>query len=226
MYVVVDGGCVCVLLGAPLILFICFSFVLFSFCTNDPTIPTRTGTKNEDLDDSDSEDEEVEQEYQVVTNYHKDDHHHHHATKTNSRRTSGGPLKVRLSQVFTDYDVNGNGTLDVYEIWALLIETRSYIPQDVLNSKLGGKLPHWTQEDAEVIVQTLDDDNNGVVEREEFISWVMRGLEKIENDPDSITIILNSNEMGRKMGSFILAMNAFVVGPPSPAWEGGVICEC
>ena len=179
--------------------------------------PTRTGTKNEDLDDSDSEDEEVEQEYQVVTNYHKDDHHHHHATKTNSRRTSGGPLKVRLSQVFTDYDVNGNGTLDVYEIWALLIETRSYIPQDVLNSKLGGKLPHWTQEDAEVIVQTLDDDNNGVVEREEFISWVMRGLEKIENDPDSITIILNSNEMGRKLGSFILAMNAFVVGPPSPA---------
>ena len=36
-----------------------------------------------------------------------------------SSRSEGGPLKVRLSQVFTDYDMDGDGHIDAYEMLAV-----------------------------------------------------------------------------------------------------------
>jgi Ca2+-binding EF-hand superfamily protein len=63
-----------------------------------------------------------------------------------------------------------------------------------------------------LIVKSLDDDNNGAVDRGEFINWVMKGLEKVNSDPNEIHKLLNSNDIGRKMGSFILAIKAHVIG--------------
>jgi Ca2+-binding EF-hand superfamily protein len=92
-------------------------------------------TKNEDLNDDERDDDldytganfNVDRNTSTV-----------HKTKTNGIRTMGGPLKVRLSQAFTDYDANGDGNIDYTEMLALLIETRSYLPQNIIDEYLNG----------------------------------------------------------------------------------------
>ena len=64
--------------------------------------------------------------------------------------------------------------------------------------------------DAKMVVEALDDDKNGVVERNEFVDWVLRGLEKCGDDQQLQSLMNSPSEFGRKMGSFLLAMRSFV----------------
>ena len=90
-----------------------------------------------------------------------------------------------------------------------MVETACYIPRKDVMNLLNGSAPLWTVEDAQIVVSALDLDKNGVVERDEFVDWVTKGLEKCQVE-ENIKKMVNNSEIGLKMASFILAMKAFV----------------
>jgi hypothetical protein len=96
-----------------------------------------------------------------------------------------------------------------FDLLQLLVETAGYIPKEDIQNFLGGTLMPWKAADAQVVVAALDADQNGVVERDEFVDWVVRGLEKCKED-EQVKLMVENSDMGRKMASFILAMRAFV----------------
>ena len=86
------------------------------------------------------------------------------------------------------------------------------MPQKHIDTYLEGKKTRWNMKDAQTVVEALDDDKNGVVERNEFVDWVLRGLEKCGDDQQIQSLMTSQSEFGRKMGSFLLAMRSFVGG--------------
>jgi len=75
------------------------------------------------------------------------------------------PLENGLNIMFQKYDLDNSGYLDVDEIAQLLADTAATGKDGLDNSR-----------DADEILFALDSDHNGMVERPEFIKWVLSGL--------------------------------------------------
>jgi Ca2+-binding EF-hand superfamily protein len=76
------------------------------------------------------------------------------------------PLEIGLNKIFHEYDVDNSGFLDVVEIEKMLND----------NSNLNQNDTQDHSNDAQEILNALDNDGNGYVEQSEFIKWVLSGL--------------------------------------------------
>ena len=68
----------------------------------------------------------------------------------------------------------------------MLVEMACYLPTNVVTEKLGGTPQCWAMDDAQVVLQSLDQDGNGTIERDEFIDWTIKGMKKFKDDPTSM----------------------------------------
>ena len=75
---------------------------------------------------------------------------------------------------------------------------------------LGGNPIVWTSADAVALIECLDDDNNGTVEREEFIDWVSKGLAKAKESPEVMERIFESGPFGVKRVCFLWSLQSYL----------------
>lgn len=168
------------------------------------------------------------------------------------------PLRVRISRLFSDYDADGNQSINVSEMLAvsptmppvscfrtplpslrstrklavsnntsllkllllnayiliffeqLLIEVGCYLPYDFIQNALGGKPIVWSKSDAAIITETLDQDGNGTIEREEFIDWISAGLRKMRENSQLIQSLLGGDEFSKKRACFLVALSSYL----------------
>ena len=94
--------------------------------------------------------------------------------------------------------------------YQMLVEMACYLPTAVVAEKLGGTPQSWDMDDAQIVLQSLDTDGNGTVERDEFIDWTTKGMSKFKNDPGSMDAIFDSGPIGQKMACFVWALNSYL----------------
>ena len=92
----------------------------------------------------------------------------------------------------------------------MLVEMACYLPTETVVEKLGGTPHSWDMDDAQIVLQSLDTDGNGTVERDEFIDWTIKGMNKYKDDPGSMDAIFDSGAMGKKMACFVWALNNYL----------------
>merc|ERR1711916_118549 len=79
-------------------------------------------------------------------------------------------MRDRLARVFLNFDLDGNGCLDVKEIAFMLTQLSE------LRRRHQGIAAETIDESAAQILQILDADKNGTVEDNEFVDFVMEKL--------------------------------------------------
>ena len=98
-----------------------------------------------------------------------------------SKWTRGVPLEAfALHALFTKYDRQRRGYLDVRALSSMLIETM-WDSTQVPGSVAAEQLP--SQDDIEGVMKFLDNDGNMQLERQEFVVWIAGGLNK---SPESL----------------------------------------
>ena len=78
-------------------------------------------------------------------------------------------IESAVHRIFDDYDVDGNGHIDLDELTAMIVE---------LGTIHNRGLPSIdaTRDAAKLAMKALDTDQNGTVEKEEFVEWIKKGL--------------------------------------------------
>jgi Ca2+-binding EF-hand superfamily protein len=78
-------------------------------------------------------------------------------------------IEHAVNRMFEDYDIDGNGHIDLDELTAMIVE---------LGTIHNRGLPSIdaTRDSAKLAMKALDTDTNGTVEKEEFVEWIKKGL--------------------------------------------------
>ena len=79
-----------------------------------------------------------------------------------------------------------------------------------MKDKLAGNPIIWTSADANIFIESLDEDGNGTIEREEFIDWVSTGLTKAKESPQLMEDIYNSDAFGAKRACFVWSLQGYL----------------
>ena len=77
--------------------------------------------------------------------------------------------KEQVEGVFESFDKDGDGHITIDELKSMLTELK-------LRTSIGTGSIQSDKEDAQTLLDALDTDNNGSVEKNEFVEWVVRGL--------------------------------------------------
>ena len=87
-------------------------------------------------------------------------------------------LRVQaLHSLFSDFDTNGDGSIDFDELLSMLDNLRDKSCLLHENGEREYIMPEFDVKEAEVVMQALDEDQNQAVEEREWIDWVTNGLE-------------------------------------------------
>ena len=93
-----------------------------------------------------------------------------------SIRMASYALDCKLRSVFRRFDLDGDGHVSTNEMEALI---RALTDGGGLGSPDWGKDRQVTPvQDAEFIVEALDEDKNGTIEEDEFVNWIKLGLSR------------------------------------------------
>ena len=77
--------------------------------------------------------------------------------------------KEQMEKVFDGFDNDKDGHITLDELKSMLTELK-------LRTSIGTGSLQSDKEDAQTLLDALDQDNNGAVEKAEFVEWVIRGL--------------------------------------------------
>lgn len=77
--------------------------------------------------------------------------------------------KEQLEQQFNAFDRDKDGKITLRELKGMLTELK-------LRTSIGTGTLQMDKEDAQTLMDALDQDGNGSVEKDEFTAWVLRGL--------------------------------------------------
>ena len=77
--------------------------------------------------------------------------------------------KEQVEKVFESFDNDKDGKITLEELKSMLTELK-------LRTSIGTGSLQSDKEDAQTLMDALDDDNNGTVEKSEFVDWVVRGI--------------------------------------------------
>ena len=98
------------------------------------------------------------------------------APSAEAMEMSAYAMECKLRSMFRRFDLDGDGHISINEVEAMI---RS------LTDGAGLGSPDWDkarqvspQEDAEFIVEALDEDKNGQIEEEEWVGWIKLGLSR------------------------------------------------
>ena len=111
-------------------------------------------------------------------------------------------VQQRLSDLFQEFDVDGNRTITHDEFFNMLraVQTRGRIEQQ----------DHFDDKEDAIfisIVEILDTDKDGHIDEGEFISWCVRGLQL---QPHERIAYNQQNEFSRKLGNFLMGIERVV----------------
>ena len=118
-------------------------------------------TKNEEENDTDKE----------TKNDKQDEQDEHEAMEKMSLRVQS------LHFLFAEFDLDDDGSIDVGELLTLLdhVRERSCILHD--NGKQEYTMEDFEMEEAQLVMNTLDVDQNGTVEEDEWTEWMTEGID-------------------------------------------------
>ncbi len=105
-------------------------------------------------------------------------------------------LKEGLRKLFRQYDADGNGHIDQNELWAMLIEVT------LAGGGKGKSSSSFSEEDAESVMASLDEDGNGTVEEDEMVEWVISGLARPDEERQAFA---QSGELAMRLDNFLTA---------------------
>lgn len=105
-------------------------------------------------------------------------------------------LKEGLRKLFRQYDADGNGHIDQNELWAMLIEVT------IAGGGKGKSSSNFSEEDAESVMASLDEDGNGTVEEDEMVDWVISGLARPDEERQAFA---QSGELAMRLDNFLTA---------------------
>jgi Ca2+-binding EF-hand superfamily protein len=106
----------------------------------------------------------------------------------------------KILWVFTKFDRDCSGGLDVNEILELMIEVQTMTDDPVVNSV------KFTYPDAKLVLAALDANGNGTVEDTEFISWLSKGMAM---NPDQFEKLMRSSPTNHQLATFLLGVKLY-----------------
>ena len=74
-----------------------------------------------------------------------------------------------VNRMFEEYDIDGNGHIDLDELVAMMVELGTMHNRGVTSMEM-------TRDSAKLAMQALDEDKNGTIEKMEFVDWIRKGL--------------------------------------------------
>ena len=108
--------------------------------------------------------------------------------------------KDKIMWVFTKYDRDCSGSLDVNEVLELMVEIQSVTNDSLVNSV------KFTFKDSQMVLENLDTDGNGTVEKNEFIDWLSKGLAMT---PDQFERYMRSGDSQHLLAIFLLGVKLY-----------------
>jgi hypothetical protein len=108
------------------------------------------------------------------------------------------PSKEALMRLFSDYDLDGNGHVEVGELVQMMTELKT--ATGVTNASDDSKV----QSDAVCVMKILDADGNGTLEAEEFVKWVTTGLSRPQADRNEVA---SMSQINRRMDNFLTSVS-------------------
>ena len=106
----------------------------------------------------------------------------------------------KILWVFSKFDRDRSGGLDVNEILELMIEIQTVTDDPLVNSI------KFTYPDAKLVLAALDADGNGTIEDSEFISWLSKGLAM---NPDQFENFMRSGKTEHQLATFLLGVKLY-----------------
>jgi len=114
--------------------------------------------------------------------------------------TLNGDMKEKILWVFTKYDRDCSGSLDVNEILELMVEIQSVVDDSLVNEV------KFTYNDSKVVLKALDADGNGEIDADEFIAWLTKGLAM---DGDQFEAYMRSGPTQHQLATFLLGVKLY-----------------
>ena len=106
----------------------------------------------------------------------------------------------KILWVFSKFDRDRSGGLDVNEILELMVEIQTVTDDPLVNSI------KFTYPDAKLVLAALDADGNGTIEDSEFISWLSKGLAMT---PDQFENFMRSGKTEHQLATFLLGVKLY-----------------
>lgn len=78
-------------------------------------------------------------------------------------------VESAVHRIFEDYDIDGNGHIDIDELVAMMVELGTIHNRGLPNIDS-------TRDAAKLAMEALDENKNGTIEKLEFVNWIRKGL--------------------------------------------------
>ena len=110
---------------------------------------------------------------------------------------------MQLRHLFDEYDLEGTGHLRKEDLSTMLFELSVICPNL--------QLPR-SENDLNVLMQILDDDGNGTIEKQEFVNWVCKGLSMTKEQRQKFR---SGNQMRQRLDCFLIAVEKALSQQPA-----------
>ena len=88
------------------------------------------------------------------------------------------PTAAALKSLFRDYDMDGNGHIEIQELATMIFEMHQ------ISITSGAVSQEESKRDAKFVMSELDKDGNGTLETEEFVKWIQNGSRRSKTQRD------------------------------------------
>ena len=112
-------------------------------------------------------------------------------------------LRNVLRRLFVNFDLDSNGSIDADEVQQLLISVMSHADSEI---------EPFTKQETLQVLAALDRDQNGTVDEDEWVDWMLEGLcSNVEEREKALAT--DTQSMGRKLASVLEAVeNIYLSG--------------
>ena len=126
-------------------------------------------------------------------------------------------VPIVLRAIFSNYDKDGSGTISLREMCTLVLDLQSLLPGTP------DHLKHCADTVSKIAMKTLDLDNNGTIDEDEFVEWCQQNLFLSKEDRSALLVqnpdlsqFMTALEMCIKMQLAGIGPYSYYTPPPQP----------